>query len=240
MQDYSSIFARHERVALQVSGGKDSLALLHWMMPWRERFCVYWLNPGNPFPDTVELMERIRASVPHFKEVIGRQPEIIGLDGWPSDVVPIRWTRAGHYMDGAQPFKVQGRLDCCWRSLMLPMHEAMVADGITCVIRGKRSDEADKSPSRNGDVIDGIEFVYPLWDWSEENVVGYLHAHDVPLPVSYQYASHSFDCMDCTAWWRDGLSRFLEAEHPSQHAEYVRRIGLIKSAIAEEISNCEV
>ena len=82
--------------------------------------------------------------------------------------------------------------------------------------------------------------MYPFWDWSEENVIGYLHAHDVPLPVSYRYASHSFDCMDCTAWWGDGLSRFLEAEYPSQHVEYVRRIGLIKSAIAEEISNCEV
>lgn len=234
--DYDSLFGRHQRIALQVSGGQDSLALLHLLLPWKEHFCVYWLNPGNPFPEMVAMMDEIRAAVPRFKEVAGRQPEVIALDGWPSDVVPIKWTRAGQYALGERPFMVQGRLDCCWRSLMVPMHEAMIADGITCVIRGKRSEEADKSPSRDGDVIDGIEFVYPLWDWSADDVISYLAEHSIPRPTSYRYASHSLDCMDCTAWWGEGMGEFLAAEYPEQHAEYARRIGLIKSAVAEEMN----
>lgn len=233
--DFSDIFSRHQRVAVQVSGGQDSLALLHLMLPWNEAFCVYWLNPGNPFPETVAMMAEIRASVHSFREVPGRQPETVALNGWPSDVVPIRWTRAGQFALGEKPFMVQGRFDCCWRSLMLPMHEAMISDGITCIIRGKRSDEADKSPSRDGDVIDGIEFAYPLWNWSADDVVAYLAAHDVPRPKSYRHASHSLDCMDCTAWWGDGLDTFLAAEYPEQHAEYSRRIRLIKSVISEEM-----
>lgn len=236
MMDLSPIFSRHRRVAVQVSGGQDSLALLHLLLPWKDDFCVYWLNPGNPLPETVALMNEIRVTVPHFKEVVGRQPQVIALDGWPSDVVPIRWTRAGQFAFGEKPFMVQGRLDCCWRSLMLPMMEAMVADGITCIIRGKRSEEADKSPSRDGDVIDGVEFAYPLWDWSASDVVRYLEQEGVLQPKSYRYASHSLDCMDCTAWWRGGMGDFLEAEYPEQHAEYARRIDLIKSAIAEEMS----
>lgn len=230
------LFARHRRVALQLSGGQDSIALLHLMMPWKDLFCVYWLNPGNPLPETTAMMNEIRTMVPHFKEVAGRQPEVIALDGWPSDVVPIRWTRAGQFSGGKQPFTVQGRLDCCWRSLMLPLHEAMIADDITCIIRGKRSDEGDKSPSRDGDVIDGIEFIYPLWDWSAADVQSYLEEAGIPRPKSYQYASHSLDCMDCTAWWGEGMDRFLEAEYPDQYAEYGRRIDLIKSAVAEEMS----
>lgn len=234
--DFADLFSRHDRVAVQVSGGRDSMALLHAMLPWKERFCVYWVNPGNPFPETVEMMSILRSVVPHFKEVAGRQREIIAQDGWPSDVVPIKWTRAGQFMFGLKPFMVQGVVDCCWRSRMFPMHEAMVADAITCVVRGKRSDEADQSPSRDGDVIDGIEFRYPLWDWSTDDVVRYLAENNIPQPSSYQYATHSIDCMDCTALLGDGMDRFLEAEHPEQYTEHARRIGLIKSAIAEEMS----
>lgn len=237
---HGALFGRHEQVALQLSGGKDSLTLLHAMKPWWDRLTVYWTNPGNPFPETVVLMEAIRASVPNFKEVTGRQREIVAADGWPSDVVPVRWTTAGQFVFGEQPFKVQGRLDCCWRSLMEPMHQAMFDDGITCILRGKRLEEADKSPSRSGDVIDGIELVYPLWNWAGSQVVDYMEAHDIPLPASYLHAGHSLDCMDCTAWNGEGISRYLKAAHPEQFTEYVRRIGLIKSAIVSELDQFEV
>lgn len=39
---------------------------------------------------------------------------------------------------------------------------------------------------------------------------------------------------------REGLSHFLKAKHPERYVEYVRRITLIKSAIADEMKNCEV
>lgn len=238
--DYSRVFDKHAKVALQLSGGKDSLAVLHMMRPWWDRLCVYWLNPGDPFPETVELMRLISSVVPNFKEVQGRQKEIISADGWPSDIVPIKWTSDGQTIFGPQPFKVQGRLHCCWRSLMSPMHERMVADGVTCIIRGKRSEEADKSPSRTGDIIDGIELVYPLWDWTENDVMRYLTESGVQLPKSYGHATHSLDCMSCTAWWGEGLSKFLESSYPEKFVEYTRRVTLIKSAIADELLNCEV
>lgn len=234
------LFDRHERVALQLSGGKDSLALLHAMKPYWGRLCVYWLNPGDPLPETVELMRELREYVPNFREVAGRQREIIAQDGWPSDVVPIKWTTHGQFVFGEKPFKVQGRLDCCVRSLMAPMHEAMIADGVTCIIRGKRSDEVDKSPTRSGDVVDGVELCYPLWTWSATDVTDYLGKSGVVLPESYKYATHSLDCMSCTAWWGEGIDKFLEAKYPDKFVEYNRRVGLIKSAVADELNNCEV
>ena len=237
---HGALFGRHERVALQVSGGKDSLAVLHAMKPWWDKLRVYWLNPGDPFPETVALMENIKSAVPSFVEIPGRQKEIIAADGWPSDVVPVKWTTFGQFVFGEKPYKIQGRLDCCYRALMAPMQEAMIRDGITCIIRGKRSEEADKSPTRSGDVVEGIELVYPLWDWTAGKVEKYLEVNGVELPESYKYASHSLDCMSCTAWWGEGLSKFLSAEHPAHFAEYDRRVGLIKAAIAEEITNCEV
>jgi phosphoadenosine phosphosulfate reductase len=236
----SDVFSRHERVAFTLSGGKDSLVVLNLLRPFADQVTIYWLNPGNPFPATVEQMEGVRNEWPYFKEVPGRQREVIAADGWPSDVVPARFTSFGHYVFGAQPFKVQGRLDCCWRSLMAPMIEAIMDDAMTCLIRGKREDEADKSPTRTGDVVDGIEVVYPIWDWTADDVLSFIEENGIALPESYQYANHSLDCMDCTAWWGDGLSKYLEAKHPPEFAEYLRRVTLIKRAVAAEMQNCEV
>lgn len=235
-----AIFHRHERIALQVSGGKDSLAVLYGMQPWWDRLCVYWLNPGDPFPETVELMARIRSEVPYFVEVAGRQREIIELDGWPSDVVPQAYTTDGNFVFGPTPFKVQTRLSCCFRALMLPMHERMVADGVTCVIRGKRAEEKDKTESRTGSVIMGIETVYPLWDMTSDDVLSLLADNGVEVPESYKYATHSLDCMSCTSWWGEGLSRFLHAKHPEHYREYARRIELIKRAVEDQLLDGEV
>ena len=234
------VFKRHSKVALSFSGGKDSLALLHLMRPYWDRLTVYWLNPGNPFPETVALMDQVRTMVPNFKEIAGRQPEIIASDGWPSDVVPQGHTTDGNAVFGATPFKVQTRLSCCFRALMWPAYEAMLADGVDCIMRGKRADEADKTGVESGFISDGIELIFPLMQWTAADVVSYLRAADVRLPKFYEHAGHSLDCMDCTAWWGEGLSEYLRHEHPIQFVEYKRRVGLIKFAVAEQLLKCEV
>jgi phosphoadenosine phosphosulfate reductase len=242
MQDkIADLFSRHERVALSLSGGKDSLVCLHLFLPWIDRVDVYWMNPGNPFPETVEFMRGIAAAVPSFKEVRGYQPEIIAQDGWPSDVVPHRHTTDGNLIFGETPFKVQTRVSCCFRALMVPMYEAMKADGVTCVVRGKRREEADRTGLEDGHISeDGIELSFPILDWTAAEVFAYIAAHDIQLPAYYEHAKHSLDCMDCTAWWGEGLSEYLKHKHPEAFVEYRRRIHLIKQAIAEQMADCEV
>jgi phosphoadenosine phosphosulfate reductase len=236
-----TIFARHTNVALAFSGGRDSLACLHLLRPYWGRLTVYWLNPGNPFPETVALMADVRRMVPRFKEIPGRQPEIIARDGWPSDVVPQRYTSDGNTVFGPTPFKVQTRLQCCIRSLMMPAYTAMLADDVTCCIRGKREEEADKTGIQSGYVSEhGMELIFPIYDWTAADVSAYLKAQGVSEPESYRYAKHSLDCMDCTAWWGEGLPQYLHAQHPAAFTEYVRRIGLIKRAVADQLSECEV
>lgn len=67
-----SALNRHKKVAVEVSGGRDSLACLYLLRPYWNRFWVYWLNSGDSFPEVVQLMERVRARVPHFVEIAGR------------------------------------------------------------------------------------------------------------------------------------------------------------------------
>lgn len=236
------IFDRHQKVALSFSGGKDSLACLYLMRPWWDRLTVYWLNPGNPFPETVVLMDQIRKQVPHFKEVRGQQPEIIAQDGWPSDVVPIRYTTQGNAECGPTEFKVQERLQCCIRSRMLPLYRAMVADGVTCCIRGKRFDDDDQTGVESGHVTeDGMELVFPIYDWTTEDVFSFLDSHGIERPPFYEQSTTFQECMDCTAFWGDGLSRYLAAKHPVAFKEYKRRLLLIKQAVAEQLNapDCE-
>jgi phosphoadenosine phosphosulfate reductase len=124
---------------------------------------------------------------------------------------------------------------------MQPLYEAMRANGVTCIIRGKRHDEADKTPVSSGFVSpDGIEIETPIFNWTKADVLDYLRDNNIPLPSFYEHAGHSLDCMDCTAWWGEGLSKFLAAKYPAEHGQYVQRIQLIKSAVSAEMSNCEV
>lgn len=236
--DYQSVIGaleRHERIALQFGGGKDSLAVLFLLRPWWDRLCVYWLNTGDAYPETVALMARIRGLVPNFKEVAGKQPEVIASDGWPADVVPHLQTTDGNVIFGATPFKVQSRLRCCWRSLMLPMFEAMKHDDITLVIRGKRNDEADRTGVKSGDVSDGIEVLFPIIDWTEDEVFAYLADNHIDLPESYAHANSSLDCMSCTAWLEHKNGDYLKAAYPERYIEHTRRLGLIREAITEQM-----
>ena len=238
---FGRVIGRHERVALAFSGGKDSLATLYLLRPFWPRLTVYWTNPGNPFPETVRQMAELAKLVPNFREVAGRQAEVIAANGWPSDVVPQRHTVDGNLVFGKTEFIVQTRLDCCFRSLMAPMYQAMLDDGVTLCIRGKRREEKDRTGLENGYVSEeGVELCFPIMEWSNGDVVRYLEAEGVPLPDSYSYAGHSLDCMDCTAWWGEGMSKYLEARHPQAFVEYKRRIGLIKQAVAAQMTDCEV
>jgi phosphoadenosine phosphosulfate reductase len=231
-----SALGRHDKIALQVSGGKDSLALLYLLMPWWKRLCVYWLNTGDAYPEMIERMARIRAEVPYFREINGCQPEIVAADGWPSDVVPHQHTTLGNLVFGATSFKVQSRLDCCWRALMLPLHQALVADGVTLAIRGKRADEADKTGLQSGYIDEnGIELLFPILDWSADEVFAFLADNDIEAPPFYSHANSSLDCMSCTAWLEHKNGAYLAAHYPDRHTEHRRRLELIRDAVIDQM-----
>jgi phosphoadenosine phosphosulfate reductase len=238
---YGSTVARHKKVALQLSGGKDSLATLHALKPWWDRLTVYWVNSGASFPETIAFMEKVKALVPRFKELAGNQPAVVAADGWPSDIVPIRWTTSGMAILGDKPFKVQHRFDCCWKAFMLPMHQAMIDEGVSLVIRGKRHDDDDKSGVKSGDSAAGAYMVlFPIYDWTKQDVHDFLDANEIEKPGFYRRIDNSMDCMTCTGYWGDGYATYLRAEHPGLYEVYARRIGLIKEAVAEELTRCEV
>lgn len=215
--DFAPILDRHQRIALQFSGGKDSLACLYLLRPWWGQLTVYWTDHGDSFPEALDVIERVRAQVPHFVTIPADAKAVRDTFGLPSDLLPAGATPFGRLLGHDLPL-MQDRYSCCFRSVMLPMHERMLADGVTLIIRGQRADDLQKSPLRSGDLDDhGIEYLFPLQDWSAEQVRTYLREHGCPLPRWYQTLATAPDCQGCTAWWEEGKAAYLKQHHPAAY-----------------------
>lgn len=232
----NSLFSRHQKVALQFSGGKDSLACLFQMRPHWDQLTVYWLNTGNPFPETLDTIARVRELVPSFVEIASNQPESIRQWGIPSDIVPANATQVG-LMAAGQPdgILIQDRYTCCYRVLMLPLHQRMQQDGITAIIRGQKNADSQKAPIHNGHVEDGIEYCFPIEGWTDQEVLEYLSNQEITAPYFYPAMKSAPDCMDCSAWWEEGRAAYLKQYHPEAYATYQARLDSINHAAYQHI-----
>lgn len=235
--DFDAILGRHQRIALQLSGGKDSLACLYLLRRYWDRLTVYWCNTGDPFPETVEIIEQVRREVPRFVEIVGRQPEVVEQFGLPSDIVPASHTPIGLLGSGKPGPLIQDRYSCCYRVFMYPMHRRMLDDGITLIIRGQRADDALKAPVQSGHVEDGIEYLFPVENWTAAGVIDYLRTNGRPVPRFYQMLDSAPDCVTCSAYWEHGISAYLKQHHPQAHQVVQLRLDSIKTAVSDSIAS---
>lgn len=205
-------FLRHEKVALLFSAGKDSAACLKLLAPWLNRLVVVWVNPGNPYPETVEYMEQVMRTVPNFLILQGTQPAYIREHGYPVDAVPIHVFKAGN--------RVNPWWNCCKANLWDPTAKLWTVLGFTGVIRGQKEADGFHFTIKSGDVVGGVEFLHPLETWTDEDVVKYVGAEN--LPSSYHRGlKSSLDCIDCTAHLGHSPGRLmdLKARHPETYSK---------------------
>lgn len=223
------ILAGHERIAMQVSGGRDSLACFYLLKEedLLDRVTVYWVNTGAAFPETLAIMAQVREMAPHFVEIAGNQPQVIAQFGMPTDILPRSCTPIG-LMCGQSEVHMQDSYSCCGRVIMQPMHEKMLADGVTLIIRGQRDDDSHKAPVKSGDWELGIQYLFPIEHWTDGNVDHWLEKVGAPRNRCYDYMKSAPDCMTCSGWWSENRAPFLKACHPEAHDEYQRRLDLIR------------
>ena len=224
------ILDNHQNIALQVSGGRDSLATFALLkeLGFLNKVTVYWLNTGDAVPETIEIIDLVREQSPNFVEIQGNQPEIIARFGIPTDLLPRSCTPIG-LATGQSDILMQDSYSCCARVIMEPMHRRMLEDGVTCIIRGQRKSDDHKAPFQSGYVEHGIQYVFPIEDWIDEEVDHYVKEHGFPVHPCYAYMDSTPDCLTCSGWWNERRASYLQAHHPEAHKVYQERLDLIRS-----------
>lgn len=226
------VLASAPHVALQFSGGRDSLALLAHMRPWWHCLTVYWLDTGDGFPETAELARQVAEAVPSFVRIDGAAPAVRTAHGWPSDVLPpgAEWPWPEDL--GPDHMVLQDRYSCCFRTIMFPLHQRMLADGIEVVLRGQRDEDLPRSQIRHGQVEDGIQYLLPLASWSVEDVHQAIASLPFPLPRFYtEGLSGAPDCLHCTAWLDRGAVPYVRRHYPEAGQLVDQRLKLIRKQV---------
>ena len=222
------------KTALHFSGGKDSLACLYmYRHRWKDMYVV-WVNTGNIYPEMQAYMDKWKEILPHFVEVKTDQQANVKEKGWPVDVLPVNNTPLGGIISGHGGPAMQAYTDCCASNIWFPLHEATLKLGVTKVIKGQRADDKYKSVARNGTKFQGLTYVMPLQDWTEEDVFKYLSIMEVDLPPGYEEGEKTGrDCWDCTAFLGDNKKR-IDNLPDDRKAEIKRRLGIIKKSIDDQ------
>lgn len=227
---------RHDKIALQFSGGKDSLAALYLCRQHWDKITVFWLNTGAAPPSAVKRMNAIRDLVPNFVECKSDQPQDIETNGYPVDILPLR-TAAGNLMFEAHDgIRLQPYMACCANNLWIPMHNAMREMGITLIIRGQRNSDQRKALIRSGESMDGFEVYFPLQDWTEAQVFEYLRIKAIEIPPHYAYGTSSVDCWNCTAYLYENQGRgaYLREAEPELYPKFIHIMKQIQSEVSRE------
>jgi len=233
------LLEQHSSVALQFSGGRDSLAMLLFLRPYWDRVTVYYCNSGDAFPETLGLVHAVAKVAPRFVEIAGRVNEVRAKHGWCSDVLQAGATWA-YPSDLPSHLKLIDRHDCCRMAIMEPLHEQMQRDGVTLLLRGQRMEDTTKSSVQSGETVDGFTIFYPINDWTTAEVDAYIEAQGIPLPPYYTEGMTSApDCMHCTAWLEHGSSSYLAKHHPEVARTVNDRLRQIKVAVQPMLSGLD-
>lgn len=227
--------------AIQFSGGKDSLAMLHVSRDWWPRSTVYFWQSSMHYPHMVEFVHQTCDELGLPLKII-HPPVPVDLhhetNGLPSDLVPVE---ASPEM---QPFNryggqlLQSPLRCCGLMQWLPMQIAIEADGIKHVIRGSKA--ADQHVGAPDGTVDakGITYHSPLWSWTDEDVFAFLRDNNIPAAAHYSEVNNSFDCILCTAFMRSdgarGRLEYTKKHYPEHWPELKRRTEIVRGVIDKE------
>ena len=218
---------------LALSGGKDSMAVLHLMR--HELACAIFADTGFSYPEQHAMVAYAETLLPVHRVVVDRAKNH-REHGLPADVVPVEWTTLGQAMTKPKPTLIQPSSCCCYANIAQPMHEEAKRLGATHIVLGQRNDETHRATSQNGEVIDGLNRLYPIRDWTREQVLQYL-ATKMEIPAHYALTQSSLDCYDCTAFYTASRDRvaWMKDRYPDYYRAYAEKNNAVLDAVQEAL-----
>ena len=198
------------RAAFACSFGAEDMVLLHLIAQAggadADRIRVFTLDTGRLFSETYDLLERARAKY-------GIPIEVVFPD---TNEVERMVTAKGPNLFYES---VENRKLCCTVRKVHPL-ERVLAGSDAWIVGLRREQSTDRSftpkvgddPSRPG-----VTKVSPLADWSWDDVMRYVRAHDVPISALHARGFASVGCAPCSRavqpgsdprsgrwWWETG------------------------------------
>ena len=206
------------RIVFTTSLGIEDQAIAHAIFSQDLAIDVVTLDTGRLFPETYQVWaeterrygRRIHGLSPyhrHLEALVRRQ----GIDGFRASI--------------------EARRACCAVRKVEPLGRAL--DGASGWITGLRAEQSADRAGMDFVVVDeahGILKVNPLFDWTRDRVVAFVHRHDVPYNELHDRGFLSIGCAPCTRavaageperagrwWWEneDKKECGLHARHPS-------------------------
>lgn len=211
------------RAVVQVSGGRDSRAMLELVAPYlRDADFVVMLLTGDSPSETLAFADELESRFENVVVLNSDSKADRELNGHPSPVVlsdqPIF----------ADVLQTRSQFDCCRTNIMVPLHNFTLGLEPDLILRGQRLSDEHQNPIVHLGESDGVTYAYPIADWSNEQVDLYLADR---LPDFYSKCADAPDCITCTGYWGRGYQDWLESEAPELAAVRKERIRSVIQAI---------
>lgn len=227
-----------EKAALQFSGGKDSLALLHMAVPYMDRITVFFGDTGAVYPHVKQFVLDTCAELGVRPVVVSPfmpVAEFTEQYGYPSDIVPTERAPEAAWMMPKGQTKIQSYVSCCGNMLWAPMQAAIKQSGLKIILRGTKACDPHVTVP-HGHKDEHFEYRSPLWGWTDQEVFMYLEGKNVP--DQYPQIADSMDCWLCTAHMTGEFARakldYAKQKYPALWPEISRRVRAVREAVAED------
>jgi phosphoadenosine phosphosulfate reductase len=219
------IEARREisgRMVFTTSFGIEDQAITHVIFTEALEIDVVTFDTGRLFPETVEVWSNTERR--YGRRILGLSPDRESLEKLLE-------------RDGVNGFRqsLDARLACCAVRKIEPLARALA--GAAAWITGLR---AAQSPERAQTCVASFNPLYrvikinPLFDWTRDRVVAFIHHHGVPYNPLHERGFLSIGCAPCTRavasgeleragrWWWEHEEKTecgLHAGHPAWRPE---------------------
>ena len=219
-------------VLVGFGGGRDAIALVQLCEPYKERTTLLWGNTGH-MGEHVESFIRGYGDAFRLQEV--RSPDLFAywkIAGIPTDLLPV--TNAM----GRSGVPMQPWARCC---------NTMRVEPLTAFLRGLEAPVVFLSGARKADggpltdIIDpanptltegNITTVFPLWNWTDEDVRAFVESEALALPAQYTKGlPSSLRCITCPHGMTKERMGYLSETYPAaaQVARSALELSLLES-----------
>jgi 3'-phosphoadenosine 5'-phosphosulfate sulfotransferase (PAPS reductase)/FAD synthetase len=152
-------------------GGKDSTAAAFLLRPHWDRIRFYHWDTGDLLPEVRSVVGELAKILPNLTTLHGDVGRWIAATGCRPT-----WcrTRRMHVGSHGGEGRASSAVTIAAGPTPWPDLPAHPPDGHTLLIRGTKHADMPRLPMRSGQVLDGIELLLPIADWSDADVMAYL------------------------------------------------------------------